>query len=149
MSKSGQPPPPLGFSAAPPPSAPPSYAQAMGGVPPQAPYYPQQGPSPADKGKGYIPVHQGHPQSAPTTIVTTVVPLGGSSTHMVCPHCHHEIDTATKSAPSKIAWLSCLILCLVGCNLGCCFIPFCMDDCMNTEHNCPNCKAYLGQFSKN
>ena len=40
MSKGNQA--PIGFSAAPPPSAPPSYAQAIGGVPPQAPYYPQQ-----------------------------------------------------------------------------------------------------------
>lgn len=33
-------PPPYGF--VPPPSAPPSYAQAMGGVPPSAPFTPQQ-----------------------------------------------------------------------------------------------------------
>ncbi|XP_018007559.1 lipopolysaccharide-induced tumor necrosis factor-alpha factor homolog [Hyalella azteca] len=145
MSKSNQA--PIGFSAAPPPSAPPSYAQAMGGVPPQAPYYPQPAP----------PGVYGHPDTqqpflkdqARPTIVTTIVPLGRQSTHMICPHCQAEINTATKTAPSRTAWLASLLICLLGCPLGCCLIPFCMDDCMNTEHNCPNCKAYLGQHARN
>lgn len=131
MSKSN-PPAPIGFSAAPPPSAPPSYAQAMGGVPPQAPFT-----------QGQIPA-----ANAPPTIVTTIVPLGPKTTHMVCPHCQHEINTATKTSPSRTAWIASLIICCLGCPLGCCLIPFCIDDCMNTEHNCPKCKAFLGEYSK-
>ncbi|KAK7079906.1 hypothetical protein SK128_000359, partial [Halocaridina rubra] len=52
--------------------------------------------------------------AAPTAIVTTVVPLGSQSTHMICPHCHAEINTATKTSPSMVAWLSGFIICILG-----------------------------------
>ncbi|GLV33652.1 uncharacterized protein CBL_11462 [Carabus blaptoides fortunei] len=125
MSK-GLPPPPYG----PPPAAPPSYAQAVGGVPPTSPY---------------VPTHSftGGPQ-----IVTTVVPVGPQPTHMICPHCHAEIDTSTKTEPGVIAYISGIIICLLGCPLGCCLIPCCIDECMDVHHNCPNCKAYLGRFRR-
>ncbi|XP_066971050.1 lipopolysaccharide-induced tumor necrosis factor-alpha factor homolog isoform X5 [Macrobrachium rosenbergii] len=112
----------------PPPYAPPSYSQAVGGVPPQAPF---------------VPIH-----SAPTAIVTTVVPLGSQSTHMICPHCHAEIDTATKTSPSLVAWLSGFIICILGCWMGCCLIPCCINECMNVEHNCPNCNSFLGKYKR-
>lgn len=147
MSKGSQA--PIGFSAAPPPSAPPSYAQAVGGVPPQAPFIPQPQVYPQMHMQQQQQQQPFIPQQAPSTIVTTIVPLGPQTTHMICPHCHHEIDTATKTTPSKMAWIASLVICLIGCNLGCCLIPFCMDDCMNTDHNCPNCKAYLGQHARN
>lgn len=51
---------------------------------------------------------------APTTVVTTVVPLGSQSTHMICPHCHAEVDTTTKTSPSLVAWLSGFIICILG-----------------------------------
>ncbi|XP_047478158.1 LITAF domain-containing protein-like isoform X1 [Penaeus indicus] len=124
MSKPSAPP----FSE-PPPYAPPSYSQAVGGVPPQAPFTPMQ-------------------VAAPTAIVTTVVPLGSQSTHMICPHCHSEIDTATKTSPSVVAWLSGFIICILGCWLGCCLIPCCINECMNVEHNCPNCQAFLGKYKR-
>ncbi|XP_042885749.1 lipopolysaccharide-induced tumor necrosis factor-alpha factor homolog isoform X1 [Penaeus japonicus] len=86
--------------------------------------------------------------AAPTAIVTTVVPLGSQSTHMICPHCHSEIDTATKTSPSVVAWLSGCIICILGCWLGCCLIPCCINECMNVEHNCPNCQAFLGKYKR-
>lgn len=119
-----------GFApSAPPPYAPPSYSQAVGGVPPQAPFTPIQG-------------------AAPTTVVTTVVPLGSQSTHMICPHCQAEVDTTTKTSPSVVAWLSGFIICILGCWMGCCLIPCCMDDCMNVEHSCPHCNAFLGKYTR-
>uniref|UniRef100_A0A6P7FYC0 Uncharacterized protein LOC114335456 n=1 Tax=Diabrotica virgifera virgifera TaxID=50390 RepID=A0A6P7FYC0_DIAVI len=39
-------------------------------------------------------------------IVTTVVPVGPNPTHMICPHCHAEIDTTTKRSPGCIAYIS-------------------------------------------
>nr|XP_053626980.1 lipopolysaccharide-induced tumor necrosis factor-alpha factor homolog [Cherax quadricarinatus] len=85
---------------------------------------------------------------APTAVVTTVVPLGSQSTHMICPHCHAEVDTATKTSPSMVAWLSGFIICILGCWMGCCLIPCCINDCMNVEHNCPNCQAFLGKYKR-
>lgn len=83
MSKSSEPP-PYGF--VPPPSAPPSYSQAVGGVPPTSPYQPQQ--------------------FSATRIVTTVVPIGPHPTHMICPSCHAEVDTNTRTEPGVIAYVS-------------------------------------------
>lgn len=47
-------------------------------------------------------------------IVTTVVPLGSQPTHMICPHCYAEIDTATKTEPGLIAYISGVIIALLG-----------------------------------
>lgn len=135
MSKNGAPP-PYGF--VPPPSAPPSYAQAVGGVPPSSPYVPQN--------------------AAITQIVTTVVPIGPHPTHMICPSCHAEIDTSVRREPGLIAYVSGFVLALMGyvfrwhaltwhmiinidctnlmifqfissCWIGCCLIPCCVDEC--------------------
>ncbi|XP_069960515.1 cell death-inducing p53-target protein 1 isoform X2 [Cherax quadricarinatus] len=160
MSKVSAPP------SAPPPYAPPSYSQAVGGVPPQAPFIPfHAGEAPMAPLYVQPRVHVVHgvqigstvtpaayysygPAGAPTAVVTTVVPLGSQSTHMICPHCHAEVDTATKTSPSMVAWLSGFIICILGCWMGCCLIPCCINDCMNVEHNCPNCQAFLGKYKR-
>lgn len=110
----------------PPPAAPPSYAEAVGGVPPSSPFTPPAAPGP--------------------TIVTTVVPVGPQTTHMVCPSCHAEIDTSVRSEPSLMAWITGGLLVFFGCWLGCCLIPCCIPECMDNHHTCPNCKAYLGRY---
>ncbi|XP_064092255.1 lipopolysaccharide-induced tumor necrosis factor-alpha factor homolog isoform X3 [Macrobrachium nipponense] len=151
----------------PPPYAPPSYSQAVGGVPPQAPFVPIHSgampqPTVYQQLRPGVSVIQGVPigatvtptgyatynHAAPTAIVTTVVPLGSQSTHMICPHCHAEIDTATKTSPSMVAWLSGFIICILGCWMGCCLIPCCINECMNVEHNCPNCNSFLGKYKR-
>ncbi|XP_018576725.1 lipopolysaccharide-induced tumor necrosis factor-alpha factor homolog [Anoplophora glabripennis] len=125
MSKNSMPPP-----YGPPPAAPPSYAQAVGGVPPTSPYVPN------------------HSIMKGPEIVTTVVAVGPNPTHMICPHCQAEIDTTTKSKPGLIAYISGAILCIIGCFWGCCLIPCCIEKCMDVSHTCPNCDAYLGTFKR-
>ncbi|XP_037086489.1 LITAF domain-containing protein-like [Pollicipes pollicipes] len=130
MSKPTAPPP--GF--VPPTDAPPNYDQAMGGgVAPQSPYHPQPPVAP----------HQVH-----VPVVTTVVPPGPNPTHMICPHCHAEIESSVKTSPSTMAWISGGLIALFGCWMGCCLIPCCIDDCMDKEHSCPNCKAFLGKYRR-
>nr|CAH0109095.1 unnamed protein product [Daphnia galeata] len=73
----------------PPPAAPPSYMEAVGGVNPSSPFTP----------------HQNVTNQQPI-IVTTVIP--------VCPHCHAEIDTSVRTEPGLIAWLSGGLLVLFG-----------------------------------
>jgi hypothetical protein len=48
------------------------------------------------------------------SIVTTVVPVGPDSTHMICPHCHAEIDTTTDTKPGNIAYIAAALICLMG-----------------------------------
>lgn len=47
-------------------------------------------------------------------IVTTVVPVGPHPTHMICPSCHAEIDTATQTKPGLIAYISGAIIAILG-----------------------------------
>lgn len=47
-------------------------------------------------------------------IVTTVVPVGSQSTHMICPHCYREITTSTKNEPGIIAYISGIVIALLG-----------------------------------
>lgn len=92
MIKNGNAPPSYGF--VPPPSAPPSYAQAVGGVPPTSPFTQQQ--------------------PGTTHIVTTVVPIGPHPTHMICPNCHSEMDTSTRTEPGLIAYISGFVIAMLG-----------------------------------
>lgn len=73
-----------------------SYQEAIGGVLPTSPFTPNQ--RLADG----------------TTIVTTVVPIGFQPTHMICPHCHAEINTATRKEPGLIAYVSGFFIALMG-----------------------------------
>ncbi|KAK7870052.1 hypothetical protein R5R35_012007 [Gryllus longicercus] len=136
MNKAGPGPPPYAGGPAystyvPPPAAPPSYSQAVGGVPPSSPFIP-----PTQS------IHGG------PTIVTTVVPVGPQATHMICPYCQAEVDTATRTEPGLIAYLSGIVIAILGCWLGCCLIPCCIPECMDVHHSCPNCKAYLGRYRR-
>ncbi|KAL5277112.1 CDIP1 family protein [Megaselia abdita] len=113
------------YAYVPPPSAPPSYQEAVGGPKLSTPFVPQ-----------------------PTAIVTSVVPIGRESTHMICPSCNAEIETSTRTEPGMIAYLSGLVIALLGCWFGCCLIPCCIDECMDVHHTCPNCRSYLGRHRR-
>jgi len=140
-----------------PPSQPGGYPPGQA-YPPNPAVYPNpvpigfaqvQGPPPA----GFPPqtqtvYHTQGPRAQATTIVTTVVPVGPSSTHLTCPHCHAIIDTTVASTPSIWAWISGLLIFALGCWAGCCLIPCCMDSCMNKEHTCPSCKSYIGSYQR-
>ncbi|XP_073843564.1 lipopolysaccharide-induced tumor necrosis factor-alpha factor homolog [Musca autumnalis] len=118
------------YTYIPPPTAPPSYQEAVGGVKPVGPFTPVVYPVVTTRNDD---------------IVTTVVPIGRTATHMICPSCHAEIETNTRRTPSMMAYISGCLLALCGCFLGCCLIPCCIDDCMEVHHTCPNCNSYLGR----
>lgn len=134
MSKNGGAPTgPPQYIYVPPQQAPPSYQEALGGVKPVGPF---------------VPNNQFHSTQTSQHILTTVVPIGRQSTHLVCPSCNAEIETTTRTEPGLIAYLSGMVIALLGCFWGCCLIPCCIDDCMDVHHTCPNCKAYLGRYRR-
>ena len=65
-----------------------------------------------------------------------------------CPRCKTKITTKTSQSPSIFAYWACLVMAsTIVCLLGCCLIPFCMNDCQQTEHFCPQCNALLGRYN--
>ncbi|KAI6243905.1 hypothetical protein M3Y99_00057600 [Aphelenchoides fujianensis] len=117
------------------PSAPSeSYAQPnMSG---SAGPYPQ-GPSPPPQ--SYATPHA-HPQ--PTTYVYhSEAVYGPRPINMTCPHCHQQVITQVRYSPGLLAWLIFAGCIFFGCIFGCCLIPFCVDDCQDAEHVCPNCHS--------
>lgn len=115
-----------------------------GGAVPQPGMYPQPGyypaaPPPAGYQAGpYAP-------AAPTATVTQVVVAPSLRDHpgqALCPHCQQTVITEIHPIPGLLTWAVCGGLAVIGCCLCSC-IPFCIDACQDTEHNCPNCKKLI------
>ncbi|KAI3659885.1 hypothetical protein MP638_003385 [Amoeboaphelidium occidentale] len=76
-----------------------------------------------------------------TQIVVTT--LSDFPCTLVCPFCKATVTTRTKKQAGGCAWLLCSLLCIFGCWMGCCLIPFCADDCLDTVHDCPRCNRTI------
>ncbi|CAO1361968.1 unnamed protein product [Diamesa tonsa] len=88
---------------------------------------------------------QQQPQVVHTTIVLQNPVVGPDSTMVTCPSCRATVTTTVvHEAGSKTHWMA-LSLCLIGC-WPCCLIPYCTDSCLNANHTCPNCNAFVGSF---
>lgn len=133
---------------------PPLYDSEGGAAPPPPPAYSSAfsyGPAAG----GYAPPAGGQWATTSTTTVITHQPAQGSMMHytqvpatIVCQFCNATVSTATTYTVGTYTWLVCFILWLVGCGIGCCLIPFCMNDCKDVVHTCPNCKSAVGRYSK-
>jgi lipopolysaccharide-induced tumor necrosis factor-alpha factor len=141
-----------------PPDMPPSYEESNRGVgaggfvqgqaPPPGPsaMYPPLPPDQVHKG-GHIPPPQ-HQQALPVVTQVQYLPqpvFGFRPIDMVCPHCQHNITTATDGEPSAMAWIIGGVLCAL--QFYCCMcIPCCIDSLQTVTHKCPNCNKFLGRY---
>ncbi|XP_070580680.1 lipopolysaccharide-induced tumor necrosis factor-alpha factor homolog [Ptychodera flava] len=135
--------------AANPPPAYPAYPgqQPQYGAPPPA--YPQQGytnyPSqPVGYAAQTNTVVLAQPQPM---VIATVKNFGANATNTTCQHCRQQILTRVEYEVGTMTWLACFLLWFVGL-WCCCFIPFCMDNCKDAVHYCPNCSNHLGTYSR-
>jgi len=155
----GAQPPPGGAVYNPPPAAPYGVNPYGAGGPQQQQQYPaqqqqqqfQQQQYPAQQQQQQYGQYGAPPGGAPVQVPVAMVPTvmaGSHPMHMMCPHCHAEVDSSVRASPSSTAWIAGLLIALFGCWMGCCLIPCCMDECMDKEHFCPNCKAFLGRYRR-
>ncbi|XP_034184543.1 lipopolysaccharide-induced tumor necrosis factor-alpha factor homolog [Osmia lignaria lignaria] len=148
-------------SAPPPPSAPPSYEEAVGNasrmpVPPITPYPvgPSSMPTPgppltSEPTSQPLPHYNANPNPAPAPApdvrmtYSVIYELSPNPVKMTCPTCHASIKTTTIQDHKPSAHLCCIVLCLLGCCLCSC-LPYCISSFMNVHHFCPKCKNYIG-----
>jgi lipopolysaccharide-induced tumor necrosis factor-alpha factor len=78
--------------------------------------------------------------------INPVIRLSDKPMQCTCANCRSSIITHVKKTPGLLVWIISFILILFGCWLGCCLIPFCIGDIQNTQHFCPNCKAFIGEY---
>jgi lipopolysaccharide-induced tumor necrosis factor-alpha factor len=112
--------------------------------------YPGQQPYPPPTGPGYAG-GAGQQQSTIIVAVPTLTVQHGafsnSPMQTTCPSCHATVLTSVSHEVGAMAWVIFAVLCLVGCWI-CAFIPFCVDDCKDTVHSCPNCNAIIGRHKR-
>jgi len=122
-----------------------AYPQQPGSYPHQPGAYPQQpGPPPLLTAQ---PTMQGS-YVAQTIIVGPGMVFGAYPVTMCCPGCQAQIVTQTNNRAGLLAWLICGGLVLIGCWAGCCLIPFCIAECQDIDHYCPNCKRMVGTYRR-
>ncbi|KAG5443815.1 Lipopolysaccharide-induced tumor necrosis factor-alpha factor [Clonorchis sinensis] len=82
------------------------------------------------------------PPETQTVIVTQ--PLGFTAGTTFCVYCQKSVITNVSYTPGSLTYLLCVVIFLLGGCLGCCFIPFCCNDCEDAVHTCPVCGTTLG-----
>jgi len=57
---------------------------------------------------------------------------------LICPICRQETGSLTRKVAGGVTWIWCFgLFIFTGI---CCFIPFCVDSCQDTELVCMNCQ---------
>jgi len=116
------------------------------------PYFEQgQGAMPQPPPAGFV--NPGHIHHTTATVITTepthvlvtgyAIPRAHESVRIDCPYCRADVTTSVNYDTGMMAHLFALILCVIGC-WPCCLIPYCVDGCKDTTHQCPACGRHLG-----
>uniref|UniRef100_A0A914XD50 LITAF domain-containing protein n=1 Tax=Plectus sambesii TaxID=2011161 RepID=A0A914XD50_9BILA len=151
MSSDAPPPYEAATGSNPSPHAPPVENYSKPPYPPM-PQHHMPPPPPGYVHTAHVPVNAGMaPPMVGTTTTTVYVgapAYGPYPNNTMCPKCHAQIVTQTQVRAGLLAWLICGGLVLIGCWLGCCLIPFCVDECQDIDHTCPNCKQFLGSYRR-
>lgn len=130
--------------------------QPVVGYPPQQPNCPPKDPLyPPPNTVPYTAQPTFQQQVHTTTVVTQQQPsvlvvntaFNQIPSAMQCPFCNAVITTSLAYVDGTLTWLVAGVLCLAGC-WPCCLIPFCVDDCKDVQHSCPNCHRVVGTFRR-
>lgn len=120
---------------------PPSYQATISPQEPPPKYeaaYPPQGTYPAQQST----VITNQP------IIVIQNGFGPYSKVLTCPNCRASVSTSLDYEPGVLTWISSGLICLFGCWFGCCLIPFCLSDCQDVKHKCPNCGHFVGMYRR-
>ncbi|KAA0192487.1 Lipopolysaccharide-induced tumor necrosis factor-alpha factor [Fasciolopsis buskii] len=85
--------------------------------------------------------------SSPVPVLTEpeeLLDLGSMPSLTYCEHCHEKAITEVSYHTGRITWVVCGVVALMGGILGCCLIPFCVNNCKDVVHRCPQCTEIIG-----
>lgn len=90
-------------------------------------------------------------QSSPQMTSRTVVQqpgiiFGRHPTQCFCPNCHLNVVTTTTTQPGSFTWFMCILLCFFIGFFS--LILFCIPECQDVRHTCPNCQHEIRVYEK-
>ena len=59
---------------------------------------------------------------------------------MICPVCRRETDNFPRKVAGGVTWIWCVVLFILT-GIFCCWVPFCVDNCQDTQMVCVVCQA--------
>ncbi|XP_037716620.1 lipopolysaccharide-induced tumor necrosis factor-alpha factor homolog [Drosophila subpulchrella] len=73
--------------------------------------------------------------------------VGPKPCTLFCPNCSQRVTTRVKSKSTTKTHILALILCCLMCwPCACCL--YCTKLARNSNHYCPNCKAFVGTYKR-
>lgn len=100
----------------------------------------------------YQPPQPGIVQQQPTVVVVTTNNGAHHSPHtahpenLVCQSCQSQVISRVEHEAGERTHLTALLLCVLGGGAcGICLVPYCMKDCQDAVHYCPQCGTRIGQ----
>lgn len=74
--------------------------------------------------------------------------LRSESGYVKCDLCGALGPSITEHKAGMLAHIAAVLVCFSGCSMGCCFIPYCMDSCLDVDHRCSSCRQPLHRYRK-
>lgn len=72
--------------------------------------------------------------------------LSEQPVYVVCVNCGQHAYTRPETESGLLTYLACISIALCGAFCGCCLVPFCVAECKDKVHYCPNCDLKLGRM---
>ncbi|XP_063616092.1 lipopolysaccharide-induced tumor necrosis factor-alpha factor homolog [Cydia splendana] len=101
------------------------------------------------------PPYSGYPPGPPPVHAIHMAPgaviiqqsVGPDPTQTTCRSCNQNIVTRVERKASTRTHIIAALLCIFLC-WPCVCVPYCMDSCLNTDHYCTNCGAFIGTYMR-
>nr|XP_053601864.1 lipopolysaccharide-induced tumor necrosis factor-alpha factor homolog [Plodia interpunctella] len=87
-------------------------------------------------------------QDTNVSIELDLLQVGSEPVGMRCPHCQEDVMTTATYRNTGITHLIAGVLFVFFWWMCCCIVPYVVKRWKNVEHHCPNCRKFLGIYSK-
>lgn len=93
----------------------------------------------------YRPIGQ---SAGAVSIEMDLLQVGSEPVGMRCTNCHEDVMTRAVYKNTTKTHIVAVILGIFFWWMCCCFLPYFVKRWKNVEHTCPNCRQFLGIYSR-